>query len=289
MIFKTLLIAGAGLPLTAGVIATILFGKNNTLSKPPGILFHSILPGSILPNLSCLSKVQFSKIINRLKTDSFNSTTINNAHGGIERLETKRILITFDDGFQSVFDHALPVLEEYNFKASIFCVTDFIGKSSAWDVYGKNNHLDKKSIRRLSELGHEIGSHTCTHANLPYLSEKDLVIELYNSKSKLEEITGKAVTSLSFPFGSWNKRVWTKAREIGYVSATLYRNHRCSFDSQLFPVKGVYQFDSPKSVLSKIDDKSTYSISAATSLLLSHFSKGTPIWKFRKNYCLFPN
>jgi peptidoglycan/xylan/chitin deacetylase (PgdA/CDA1 family) len=149
--------------------------------------------------------------------------------------------------------------------------------------------LNKHSIRRLSELGHEIGSHTCTHANLPYLSEKDLTKELIDSKSKLQDITGKAVTSLSFPFGSWNKRVWAKARDIGYISATLYRNHRCSFDHQLFPVYGVYQFDSPDSVLSKINNHHTYSISAAISLLLSHFSKGSPIWKFRKNYQLFPN
>lgn len=288
MIFKTILIAGTGLPITAGIIATFLFGKKKRTSKPPGLLFHSILPGSILPNLSCLSKVQFSKTVHHLKNSGFQSATTNSITSDTANMETKRILITFDDGFQNVFDHALPVLEEVDFKASVFCVTDYIGKSSGWDVYGNSKHLDKHSILRLSDLGHEMGSHTCTHANLPYLSEKDLIKELYDSKSKLQDITGKAVTSLSFPFGSWNTRVWAKAREIGYVSATLYRNHKCSFDPQLFPVHGVYQFDSPESVLSKIDTSRTYSISAAISLLLSHFSKGTPIWKFRKNYQLFP-
>jgi peptidoglycan/xylan/chitin deacetylase (PgdA/CDA1 family) len=289
MIFKTILIAGTGLPISAGIIATILFGKKRDISKPPGLLFHSILPGSILPNLSCLSKVQFSKTMHHLKSAEFNPITTNNSVCHTTQPETKRILITFDDGFQSVFDHALPVLEEVNFKASIFCVTDYIGKSSTWDVYGNSNHLDKNSILRLSELGHEIGSHTCTHANLPYLSEKDLTKELYDSKARLQDITGRAVTSLSFPFGSWNKRVWGKAREVGYVSATLYRNHSCSFDSHLFPVHGVYQFDSLESIISKIDTSRTYSISSAISLLLSHFSKGTPLWKFRKNYQLFPN
>ncbi len=277
------------LPFILGIIATIFFGKKKFKGKVPGLLFHSILPGTLQPNLSCMSIDKFSKIIHRLKSMGYNSTTISNIELKDDNsTECKKIIITFDDGFQSIYDHALPILESVNFKVTVFCVTDFIGKASTWDVYGNSRHLDTKSIYKISQLGHEIGSHTCTHANLPYLSDKNLTNELIISKSRLEDITGRAVISLSFPHGSWNQRVWEIAQNVGYKSASIYRNHKCDTHSRLFPVFGIYQFDSPDSVYSRINTANPYSSSLAISSIIPHFAKGTPIWKFRKEYSLFP-
>lgn len=278
-----------GLPFILGIIATILFGEIKIKRKVPGLLFHSILPGSLQPNLSCISIDKFTKIIHQLKSIGYHSITISNASLTDDNFaECKKIIITFDDGFQSVYNHAIPILESVNFKVTIFCVTGFIGKSSTWDIYGNSRHLDSKSIYNISQLGHEIGSHTCTHANLPYLSDKNLMKELKDSKSRLEDITGKDVISISFPHGSWNQRVWEMAQNAGYISASIYRNHKCDTNSRLFPVFGIYQFDSPDSVCSIIKTTSPFSSSFAISSLIPHFAKGTPIWKFRKEYSLFP-
>lgn len=289
MFLKTFLLASVGFPLFMGGIAALLFSRKQICSKTSGLLFHSVLPGSIQPNLSCLSQRRFSKIIDYLKHRRYSSITIKEAALTNDQLQSQ-IMITFDDGFQSIYDYALPVLDNAGFKATIFCVTDFIGKSSSWDVYGQSRHLDNNSIYNLSKMGHEIGSHTCTHANLPYLSDKDLIRELRDSKSKLEDITGKEVKSISFPHGSWDKRVWKKVCEAGYTSASTYRNHVFSENFRLFPVYGVYQFDSPDSVFRRIkQNEHSFSLSYAISSLMPHFAKGTPVWKFRKNYQIFPD
>jgi peptidoglycan/xylan/chitin deacetylase (PgdA/CDA1 family) len=287
MSIETFLLAGAGVPFISGILATTLFGKKNDTIKTPGLLFHSILPDQIQPNLSCLSITRFNSIISHLKENNFNSITLSDAAVlNKPNSGSKEILITFDDGFQNVYDNAFEILQKANFKTSIFCVSDFTGKSSDWDVYGKSKHLNKISIRALSDAGHEIGSHTCTHAHLPYLSNADLYRELTESKNKLEEITGKQVTSLSFPHGGWTKRVWEKALEAGYTTATIYRNNSFIYPAGLFPVHGVYQFDTAESVLSRINSDSYVSTSRAISAIMPHFAKGTPVWKFRKNYKL---
>lgn len=288
MFFKMLLLSCAGLPLITGGAAVLSFGKRNKAICTPGLLFHTVCPGSILSNLSCITVKKFTNTIMLLKNSGYQASTIHNSIQTPISSDIKKVHITFDDGFQSVADYALPILENAGFKASMFCVTDFIGKSSSWDVYGKSLHLDKLSIRTIADNGHEIGSHSSTHANLPYLSDSCLKSELCDSKKCLEDIIGKPVTSLSFPFGSWDNRVWNAAKNAGYTAATLYRNHRSSSDTSLFPVYGVYQFDTPSSILSKINQTTSYSIARATSVIMSHFSKGTPLWRFRQNYTRIP-
>jgi peptidoglycan/xylan/chitin deacetylase (PgdA/CDA1 family) len=146
------------------------------------------------------------------------------------------------------------------------------------------DHLTKAEVREISSLGHEIGSHSLTHPNLTYLAEADLARELGDSKKLLEDITGKSVSAISFPFGSWNPRVWERARELGYTHGTLYRNHAGA--AGLFPVYGVYGFDTASAALTRLAPPYPVSLSLACAKIMSHFAKGAPLWKFRKNYHL---
>jgi peptidoglycan/xylan/chitin deacetylase (PgdA/CDA1 family) len=171
-------------------------------------------------------------------------------------------------------------------------------------------------LREIAGHGHEIGSHSLTHANLVWLNDDDLIKELRESKLILEDITGTAVRGLSFPFGSWNARVWGAAKSVGYEYATAYRGHRRA-PPEFLPVFGVYRFDTATDAVARavaptastaiwqsskpqplkrsrlITALSTQSLSSITSrafaALMSHFCKGTPLVKFRKEYRLFPN
>jgi len=288
MLFKTLLLATMSIPLITGGVSALLFGRRNRSLNFPGLLFHSILPGTLQPNLSCLSVNRFKTIIKALKHNDYHSITLSKTNVPDKNPNRKNILLTFDDGFQSIADNAISILDEANYKINIFCVTDFIGKASSWDVYGKSPHMNRNTLCQLSNSGHDIGSHTCTHAFLPYLSDNDLKNELSDSKHKLEDILGKSVSSLSFPFGGWNNRTWQAAKDAGYKAATVYRNHNCNYNTDLFPVYGIYQFDTPSTVLAKISTQSSISIEKARAVILSYFSKGSPLWRFRQQYTHLP-
>jgi peptidoglycan/xylan/chitin deacetylase (PgdA/CDA1 family) len=219
-----------------------------------------------------------------LKSKNYLSITISNANSVIIENSIQRpLLITFDDGLESVYHYAIPCLDEYNFKATIFCVASFLGKASTWDVYRNSAHLSAEQVRTISDSGHEIGSHTLTHSNLTFINQSDLVRELRESKKILEDVTGKPVTSVSFPHGSWNERVWKTALDEGYTSASLYRGHFRSHEYQ-YPVCSAGRFDSEFELMKKIQISTFFSPSIAFSKIASQFAKGTPLWKYRHEY-----
>ncbi len=269
-------------PLTAGYISTLLLSYRRHIPHIPGLLFHSILPNPKM-NMSHYSTARFKEFLKLLKDSGFKTLTLTQAAREGKK-NGNECLLTFDDGMECIYTRALPLLNEFDFKSTVFCIAGFTGQTSSWDIFNGQKHLSRQQIRELSDSGQEIGSHTLTHANLPFLNNRDLEKELKDSKKILEDITGKEITSISFPYGSWNKHVWEKAMESGYLSATLYRNHK-TISPGLFPVYGAYRFDRPSDILGRLS-KRRFSASVATAILMSHFSKGTPVVKFRKNYII---
>ncbi len=270
-------------PLSAGYLSALLFNHRRHIIELPGLLFHSVLPNPKM-NMSHYSTARFKEFLLCLKKNDYKTITLSQAVQRMDHTNQKRCLITFDDGMECVYTQVLPLLRELDFNSTVFCIAGFIGKSSSWDIFDGQKHMSKQQIREFSDSGHEIGSHTLTHANLSFLNDKDLETELKDSKKILEDITGKEITTISFPYGSWNEHVWKKAQESGYSSATLYRNHH-RISSGLFPVYGVYRFDKPSEIMDRLQ-KRRFSASIATAILMSHFSKGTPVVKFRNNYVI---
>ncbi|MDG5814766.1 polysaccharide deacetylase family protein [Chitinispirillales bacterium ANBcel5] len=270
-------------PLVAGAAISAAKNPTNT-SLPPGLLFHSIVPktGIGLSQLSCKC---FSEFLTLLKSQNKHTVSVSDLRESIHSINDS-VALTFDDGLEDFYTHAFPLLEEKNMKATLFPVASFIGKEVKWDVFGKKRHVSKAMLREISDRGHCIGSHSLTHANLIWLGSKMLKQELLASKQILEDITGKEIDCISFPFGGWNARVWECAKEVGYKSATVYRGHSKA-TPELLPVYGVYRFDTASEIFKRAFPGSSWSNSRTIALLMSHFSKGSPLWTYRKEYDLW--
>jgi peptidoglycan/xylan/chitin deacetylase (PgdA/CDA1 family) len=272
-------------PFLMGLTGTALFGRSSKRFSVPGLLFHSIYQEHRRLSLSSIRASRFKSIIRCLIEDKYIPVTISEANGSAHRslLSPRPILLTFDDGCRSFMTHVLPLMEELKIKATVFPVSGYFGRSSTWDIIPTFTHLTKSELREISSCGHEIGSHGMTHADLTFLGPSDLTAELNDSKKMLEDITGRKVSAISFPYGSWNARVWERAQEAGYCCGTIYRKHRSALPG-LFPVYGVYRFDTPGTVSSRIAARHPLSVSVACAKMMSHFAKGAPVWKFDKRY-----
>jgi peptidoglycan/xylan/chitin deacetylase (PgdA/CDA1 family) len=121
------------------------------------------------------------------------------------------VVITFDDGFQSVYEHSLPVLERYGFPATVFLVTDYCEKTNSWP--SQPRHIERQSLLRWSEIkdmntaGITFGSHTRTHPDLRTLAARDAEEELVASKKAIEDATGRSVDTFAYPYGTYNEAV----------------------------------------------------------------------------------
>ncbi|MFC1761592.1 polysaccharide deacetylase family protein [Planctomycetota bacterium] len=132
------------------------------------------------------------------------------------------VAITFDDAFISVMELAIPVLEEYNLPATIFVPTGWMGQTADWKLFeGEYNYVervvDHRQLLEWTSLKNiDIQSHTVNHPMLTKTDESTLIRELRESKETLEQILGKEITAISYPYGRFNQDVLDAAQKVGY-------------------------------------------------------------------------
>lgn len=117
------------------------------------------------------------------------------------------LAISFDDGYVSVQDEALPVLAKYGLVGTVFPRLDRL--NDAGFVTGAG-------LERLVEAGWEVGSHSLTHRRLTTLDDDELWHELGASKREIERLTGRLCRSIAYPFGDADGRVIAAAGAAGY-------------------------------------------------------------------------
>lgn len=138
--------------------------------------------------------------------------------------EGGRAVLTFDDGYDGVRTHALPVLSERGFSATVFVVSGKIGGRNDWDGESPGEELlTAQGLREVHAKGLEIGSHSESHRDLTKLPESELRAELSGSKSRLEDALGAPVTTFCYPYGAFDQRVVEAVKAAGYRAATVIR------------------------------------------------------------------
>jgi peptidoglycan/xylan/chitin deacetylase (PgdA/CDA1 family) len=129
--------------------------------------------------------------------------------------------VTFDDGFVSVLENALPELELRNIPATFFIPTGSLGEPPGWVKAGSPAcHQRVLSAEQLAGLrDHQllaIGSHSISHPNFLKLDPAQARRELEHSKAQLEAILGHQVGLFSFPHGECDAQTIALARATGY-------------------------------------------------------------------------
>jgi len=131
------------------------------------------------------------------------------------------VAITFDDGFVSVVENALPELINYNIPATIFIPTGYMGQRPGWPTF-QNTDLTNESVmgpEQLQSLPKDcirIGSHSISHRFLTLLDKDDAMHELVGSKSYLENLLNRRISTLSLPYGAYDSTVLELASSSGY-------------------------------------------------------------------------
>jgi peptidoglycan/xylan/chitin deacetylase (PgdA/CDA1 family) len=127
------------------------------------------------------------------------------AWDGRASLPRRAVVLTFDDAFRSFGEAARPVLGAVGFSATVFAVAGRCGQTNDWP--GQLTRvprlplLSAPELRELASSGFEIGSHGLTHAALDGLSAPEAERELVGSKRALEDVLGRPVEVLAYPYG----------------------------------------------------------------------------------------
>lgn len=175
----------------------------------------------------CVSPQRFAEHMRILARNGWQAISIANFFAWLDgklELPQQSFLLTFDDGFLGVHEHAAPVLAALGWPATVFLVSQLIGQRDVWcETHNPSGVtyplMNASQIRELRTQGFSFHSHTRNHADLPTLDDNALQDQLAGSREDLQDLLGEAVDYLAYPYGRYDDRELQAAQAAGYRAA----------------------------------------------------------------------
>ncbi|OGY64848.1 MAG: hypothetical protein A3A04_01915 [Candidatus Harrisonbacteria bacterium RIFCSPLOWO2_01_FULL_40_28] len=133
-----------------------------------------------------------------------------------DRFNEGLVTLHFDDGWKSIYDNAIPILNKAGIKSTQYIVSH--------RLTGFSGYVNKEEVLDMQAKGHEIGSHTETHQHLTALSEDDMRKEILDSRDDLLLIGASPVRTFAYPFGDYNSNTDSIIRNSRYYTSARTSN-----------------------------------------------------------------
>lgn len=174
----------------------------------PILMYHEIGDG---PNSLYVADQDFAAQMRYLYDNGYRVVNLAQANEMLlkQEVSSQTVALTFDDGYLSFYTKVWPLLKEYDFGATVFVITDFIGNY---------NYISWDHIYQMSNCGIEIGSHSQSHPSLPVLNDAGLSKQTSGSKAILEQ-RGLTIESFCYPSGQYTTAVVNQVINSGYKVA----------------------------------------------------------------------
>jgi peptidoglycan/xylan/chitin deacetylase (PgdA/CDA1 family) len=175
--------------------------KSGGYQTVPVLVYYSFSKNK--PGKTTVTRDDFKAQMKYLKENGYNVITLDQLLDFLdykEQIPEKSVVITFDDGWRSIYNIAFPIMKEYGFPATLFIYTDFIGGGKA---------ISWKQVKKLSENGFDIQCKTKTHRNLATKKKKESFKEYFKSLGRY----------LAYPYGKTNNLVIAMLKKHGFRAA----------------------------------------------------------------------
>ncbi len=229
----------------------------------PVIMYHHILEEKTKWGEFVISPAEFESDLYYLSEKGYASVTTKQILDFIKHgtpLPQNPILITFDDGYESTYEYAYPLLQKYGFTAVISPVGKYTDLFSS-DVISHINYshvsweqLNEMLSTEVFEIGnHSYDMHTIEDDGrkgikmLPDESEYDYINLLYydidSFNKQIQEETGILPTVFSYPYGAYSGITDKILADMGFEIILTCEEKMNVLDANSIDENGVLRLD----------------------------------------------
>jgi len=156
---------------------------------------------------------RFEEQLQYLRDNGYRTLTLSEAINKVRKngtQEDKMVVLTIDDAYKSFYQKALPLLKQYQIKATLFVNTETVGAGDfmSWD-----------EIRETQTSGVEIGNHSHSHAYFLNASAEDFRDDLAQSEALFKANLARSPSVYAYPYGKWNVDMVSFLKQAGYAGA----------------------------------------------------------------------
>jgi peptidoglycan/xylan/chitin deacetylase (PgdA/CDA1 family) len=184
------------------------------------LMYHAVASVAVDPNMLCVPPERFAAQMSWLEQRGLRGVSVGTLLEAMRAGQPRGLVgITFDDGYASVLDAALPVLSRHGFGATVFVITGRLGGHNDWDEGTGWPLLSAAGVRELAGAGIEIGSHSASHVRLAGLEPGDLARQVRQSSADLAALLGREVAGFAYPYGVMDAAARQAVQDAGYSYA----------------------------------------------------------------------
>lgn len=224
------------------LFAHISYKHSSSWSGIPVLNYHQV--NDEAHNALTLSSYEFNAQMEYLYQNNYTTISPNQLVDYLQygtSLPPNPVLITFDDGYEDNYRIAYPILKKYNFKATEFLITDFVGHNG--------RYLTWKQVKEMGDNGFTFASHTLSHLFLGPATDDEILYQLTKSREAIEWRLNQKVEYLAYPGGAYDQRTIELAKQAGYRAAFTINFGRATTEDKLFNLRRIPIFNSTHTLL----------------------------------------
>jgi peptidoglycan/xylan/chitin deacetylase (PgdA/CDA1 family) len=193
-------------------------GKAELRTIPLVFMYHSIALYHEDPFEVTMTPQRLQQQMRWLRARGLRGVSVAELLAAVAEGRARRLVgLTFDDGYQDFVTNALPILQRFDFTATVFVLGGRLGGANAWSRPGPHKALlTATQVREVSEAGMEVGSHGLEHPSLPDVDDTRLHAEIVRSREILGELLGRPIAGFAYPYGHLDARVVAAVRAARY-------------------------------------------------------------------------
>lgn len=242
---KTLACLGRPVLATA-LLLTLLLGASLPARALVVLQYHHVSEGT--PKSTSISPARFAEHMRWLQENKYEVVGMEQLIEWLKQgapLPDKAVVITFDDGYRSIYENAWPILKRNSWPFTVFINTQHHDERN-------QQYMSWQQLEELAKKGGTLGNHSVSHEHMVRRrsGETDkqwlarVTDEITSAQGKIDRRVGKQPKVFAYPFGEYNRQLQGILQERGYIAFGQQSGPIAPFDQPTalprFPFGGNY-------------------------------------------------